>query len=269
MPPRHTLEQPVFIVGCGRSGTTVLGRLLAQHSQIAFLNGARQIWLHEPRTDVWSLQARERGGRLVLTANDVFEGAGERIVRDFLIEMRTQCAQRLVEKLPINSFRIDFISRIFPDAKFVHLVRNGLEVARSIGRVAERALWFGDDDYKWELLAAYARTHNAGALLQLCKDNDLRGLLEWRLTVTAAQNSLRTLPSQRSLEIRYEQLINNPLATCEALEKFVGIPPNAAMRTFAQQQIARQSAPIDATSLSSSQRLIGGELLARLGYLNA
>ncbi|MBN1225030.1 MAG: sulfotransferase [Candidatus Aminicenantes bacterium] len=38
----------------------------------------------------------------------------------------------LIEKLPINNFRLNLILRIFPDARFIHIYRNGLEVARSM-----------------------------------------------------------------------------------------------------------------------------------------
>jgi hypothetical protein len=36
------LTRPVFIVGCGRSGTTILGEMLGRHPQLAYLNEPRQ-----------------------------------------------------------------------------------------------------------------------------------------------------------------------------------------------------------------------------------
>ena len=38
----------------------------------------------------------------------------------------------LLEKLPINNFRLEFLNASFPDAKYIYLTRNGLEVSKSI-----------------------------------------------------------------------------------------------------------------------------------------
>ena len=38
----------------------------------------------------------------------------------------------LLEKLPINSFRLRFLKESFPEARYIYLTRNGLEVSKSI-----------------------------------------------------------------------------------------------------------------------------------------
>ena len=40
----------------------------------------------------------------------------------------------VLEKLPINNFRLKFLKKSFPKAKFIYLTRNGLEVSKSIER---------------------------------------------------------------------------------------------------------------------------------------
>ena len=35
---------PVFIIGCGRSGTTILGKTLSSHPEIKYLNERRDLW---------------------------------------------------------------------------------------------------------------------------------------------------------------------------------------------------------------------------------
>jgi LPS sulfotransferase NodH len=266
-PSAPELMRPVFIIGCGRSGTTILGTMLAQHPQLAYLNEPRHIWLYEPRTDIWSEKARQNGGRLKITAADLTATAASRITRAFAVETRLQNAQRLVEKLPINSFRIDFISALFPDALFVHLIRSGIEVAHSIAKRAEFGRWFGSKGYKWQLLAEYARERGEAELVELCTDNVTKGMLEWRLSGATALEELNKLPKTRSLEIRYESLLRDPLSVCKALEKFIGVEPSVNMRDFAATQIARQSPSVNAQSLTPAMRQIGGDWLARLGYL--
>ena len=267
LPGIGALVRPVFIIGCGRSGTTVLGQVLGRHPSLAFLNEPRNIWLYEPRTDIWSARARARGGRLGLSADDVQPSAAARIRRAFAAEAHLQRAERLVEKLPINAFRVGWLAGMFPDALFLHLIRNGLDVAASIARHSERAAWFGVEDYKWRLLVEHAGERGEADLVELCTDDFRRGLLEWRLSVATALDDLAKLPAERQLEIRYEQLVEQPAQVCEGLEAFVGIRHEPAMAAFARAELSRRSPPPDPVSLPPDAQRIAGDLLARLGYL--
>ena len=269
LPGAGALVRPVFVVGCGRSGTTALGRVLGAHPLLAYLDEPRDIWLYEPRTDIWSASARARGGRLRLSSGDLRPAAAARIRRAFAAEVRLRRAERLVEKLPINAFRIGYVAAMFPDALFVHLIRNGLEVAASIARQAARAQWFGFEDYKWRLLAERARERGEARLVGLCTDSFRRGLLEWRLSVATALDDLASLPAERQLEIRYERLVEQPVEVCEGLESFVGIRHEPAMAAFARAELSRRSPAPDPVPLPPDVQQIAGDLLARLGYLPA
>jgi hypothetical protein len=263
----EAVVRPVFIIGCGRSGTTVLGEVLCRHTLLAYVNEPRDIWFYEPRTDIWSAKARARAGRLRLSSRDVQPAAATRIRRAFAAEVRLQRAERLVEKLPINAFRVGWLAGMFPDALFVHLIRNGLEVAASIARQAERAQWFGSHDYKWRLLADLARERGEAGLVGLCTNSYHRGLLEWRLSVSTALDDLAKLPPERQLEIRYEQLVEQPAQICGGLETFIGIRHEPGMAAFARAELSRRSPPHDPVSLPPDAQRIAGDLLARLGYL--
>jgi hypothetical protein len=267
LPGTGVLVRPVLIVGCGRSGTTVLGQVLGSHPLLAYLNEPRDIWLYEPRTDIWSAEARARGGRLCLSRGDVRPAAAARIRRAFAAEVRLQRAERLVEKLPVNAFRVGWLAGMFPDALFVHLIRNGLAVAASIARQAERAQWFGFADYKWRLLAERARERGEGGLVGLCTDGFRRGLLEWRLSVSTALEDLAALPAERRLEIRYERLVEQPAEVCARLEAFIGIRHDPAMAVFARAEVGRRSPAPEPIAPAPEAQRIAGDLLARLGYL--
>lgn len=268
LPTLPTLVRPVFILGCGRSGTTILGETLDLHPQLAYLHEPRHIWAYEPRTDIWSEQAERVGGRLRLGVDDVRLESAAKIASAFATEVSRRRATFLVEKLPINSFRVEYIAALFSDARFVHIVRNGIEVARSIARrQAERGLWFGHRDYKWRLIAEQARATGHARLIELCSTAELKGLLEWRLSVVTARAALSRLPRECWLEVRYEDFIEDPAAVCQRLEPFIGIPPHQAMRDFAGAQLARRSQPADMRSISAEAEQIAGALLVELGYL--
>lgn len=270
-PNKKILTDPVFIIGCGRSGTTILGTLLSQHPQLAYLNEPRYIWYCEPKTDIWTEEAQRRSGKLQLTAKDLNKKTAAKIKQKFALQVRLQNGRRLVEKLPINSFRIDFINSLFPDARFVHLIRNGIEVAKSIAKLSETQAWFGvnNNNYKWQLLSEYASARGQGELVPLCTDNFLQGMLEWRLSVESAIEGLSNIESDRWLEIRYEDLLEKPIAVCTRLEQFIGVEPSQEMRQFAATQITRKSPPASRHTLSPTVQQIAGELLMRLNYTYA
>jgi len=269
LPGTRPLVRPVFIVGCGRSGTTALGQVLGRHPSLAYLNEPRDIWVYEPRTDIWSARATARGGRLRLSGSDVEPVAAARIGRAFAAEVRLQGAERLVEKLPINAFRIDYIAAMFPDARFVHLIRNGIEVATSIAEQVELGRWFGHQDRKWCRLVEHARERGEAGRVASCAVPFERGLLEWYLSVSAALESLGRLPAARWLELRYEGMVAAPGDICERLERFIGVRHEPALREAAVAKLARRSAPRDLAPLLPRAGPIAGDLLARLGYLEA
>ena len=256
------VEKPVFIVGCGRSGTTVLGRLIQSHPQLAYLNEAGHIWHYNPQVDIWGPKSAQRKGKLSLTAADLSPRVAERVHRAFAVELHRQGGDYIVEKTPVNSFRIDYLLGIFPDARFIHMLRNGVEVAHSIAVGVHAGTWH--KGRKWELLVDHARTQGKGHLSELCQSGIDRGLLEWRLFVTAARRNLSQIPPHRCLEIRYRDLIAAPHTACTQIETFIGVDTSQEMRQFAAEQIRRRSPQRDLTDLSRRQRQIGGELLTEV-----
>jgi hypothetical protein len=263
------LRRPVFIVGCGRSGTTILGETLAVHTSVTYLNEHRQLWADAyPATDVWSERARERGGRLDLSESTCTPEQSRRLTVNFYCETFVTGRPRLFEKLPINSFRLPFIDAVFPDALFVHLLRNGLEVARSIERMPKESLWYGHDDYKWKLLEDYAgRSERYGDLPALCDTARRRGLLEWRMSVEAAVEFLDALPAERHVSLTYEELLDRPVEVVRRIEEFAGLAPSKAVHEFAEANLQRRSPRIDVTHLSDVEERLAGDLMRRLGYL--
>jgi hypothetical protein len=265
------LDRPVFIVGCGRSGTTILGDTLAVHPDVTYLNEYRQLWADAyPETDVWSERARARGGRLEMTEAARTPERDLRLTANFYCETVVTGRPRLVEKLPINSFRLSFIDAIFPDAKFIHLLRNGLEVARSIDCMPAESEWYGHDEFKWNLLVEYAEGREQyRELPALCDTTRKRGLLEWRMSVEATMDFLAGLPMGRHMDVTYEELLDAPVDVTERIEEFVDLIPSSATHDFAEANLKRRSPVIEVTSLSEDEERLAGDLMRRLGYLRS
>ena len=250
---------PVFIIGCGRSGTTALGRTLGSHPAITYVNEPRGLWQKDPRTNVWNKQA-DSTGSIDLYADDA--GPETSAVLRKAFGKRTQPGTLLLEKTPINSFRVDYIRAVFPGARFLHLLRNGLDVAASIVRRTETTgkTWYGTGDSKWRLLSNYAARHGSGHLTEWAgTDLRSRGLVEWRLAVSHARPRL----DARDLEIRYEDLVGDPTTTLTAVLTWMGLSPDPVDPS----SLEARSEPI--RELDEDAAEVVGDLLRELGYAAA
>lgn len=274
MPPRPPADTPAtltaFITGCGRSGTTVLTRLLGKHRDVMALNDQHMLWAQVwPRYDIAGHVPFDPAASapLELTAAHVERDpvAAARL-RERLDERRDG-RRVLVEKLAVNNMRMGFLRALYPNCLIINIVRHGVEVARSIERRAIKGRWYGVRDSKWHNLVAHARDHGYGELLPLCTDFVHRGLLEWRMSVDAADEFFRQSGERGVLRLRYEDLVRDPIGACEQLERFLGIQPRPVMREFARTQIARHSPTADDRPAPEHTEAIAGPALLRLGYV--
>jgi hypothetical protein len=256
-------KSPVFILGCGRSGTTILGTALSKHQKVVYLNEPRDLWvLAYPETDIWSSQAFERKGKIILTESDEREEKSRKLREVFYLETVKSNKPVLIEKTPINNFRLHLINAIFPNARFIYIYRNGLEVASSIERRCYSSPWFGSNQYKWKQLTQIAMSSvDTEKLPALCTDFYDMGLLEWRLSTEAALNFLKRLPKERFFELTYNDLVDNPIATITKIVSFIGIPPDPDVLAFASENIRRKTNEIIYNSITEKEKIIGGEFL--------
>lgn len=262
-----------FLVGCGRSGTTILGRVLGAHPMVRFVNDRFQLWIEPfPFADIWGLRVDEPGNaaRVVLTAEDAARAPLE-ARQQFLRELTRLRHGRavVVEKLAINAFRLGFVRALVPDARVIWIIRDGVDVARSIARRIEAGLWLGRDDRKWSYLVALARQRGLGAIASRCATPYEMGLLEWRLSVEAVRSYVDEHGEEGLSRVRYERLLEDPGGEADRLAAWLGLPPSEAMRRFAMEQVIRRAAPSRPEGPPAATETIAGELLRQLGYASA
>ncbi len=108
------LDRPIVILGAPRSGTTFLARLLELHPDTARTREARLTWRYgnDRRSDE-------------LHPADARPEVVDHIRAQFAGRVGELGGGRLVEKTPANSVRPWFVDAVFPDARFVHVTRNG------------------------------------------------------------------------------------------------------------------------------------------------
>lgn len=236
-----SLDRPIIIVGAPRSGTTILSKMLQAHHEVEYLEEARLIWRY----------GNDRKSDMLRVA-DARPAVCRHIRREFADVLRASGRSRLVEKTPANSLRMGFIERVLPDARFVHIIRHGVDSTLSIrefwtnhayglkgiqkGRVSQRL-----KEVKLTRLPLYAKEvarrllpkSFAGVLghavwgpripgiASLLRELDLIEVcaLQWRMCVEQACQYGRSLPAGRYFECRLEELsaakMHEVLAFCE------------------------------------------------------
>jgi hypothetical protein len=207
--------RPIFVLGCPRSGTTLLQQMLHSHHRIAFPSETRFVHAsYEARHEFGDLERAENrralaewitGGPgtkftvLELDAADVIEEIvhgpptlGSAIATVFRAYAREHGKPRWGDKRPSYFRRVPMLQRMFPDAQFVHLVRDGRDAVSSLKRMP----WF-----KGDIFAA---------------------ALTWREAVDAGARLRTRLGPDTFYEFRYEDLVGESEDALAKLCAFLG-----------------------------------------------
>ena len=223
----------LFIVGCARSGTTLLRRIVDAHPEIAittemhwishYLNYFKnQNRLVTPKL-VSELAGHKRFAQFEIPREE-FEGllgSGETIPyptflnRVFGLYGKIKNKPLVGNKTPAYVRRIPTLHALWPDAKFVHIIRDGRDVCLSIlnWKKAERT---------------------AGRYASWEEDPVSTTALWWERKVRKAREDGAALGSGLYHETLYEALVEDPQRECERLCEFLGVPYYDAMIRFAE-----------------------------------
>lgn len=228
MTDEQLLERPIIVLGSPRSGTTFLGQLISRHRDVKYCVEPRLTWKYG-----------NDGKSDFLTVDDARPNVVEHIRRSFANMVREEGRTRLAEKTPSNSIRPEFVEKVFPDARYIHIIRNGVDSALSIrsfwegathgikrvasGRMSQRRaeLQWWRVPYYWReilrrfapaILKPYLGQNHWGPRLpgmeQMVRDVGLMGVccMQWRMCVELSCQFGRQLPADRYFECRLEDL---------------------------------------------------------------
>ena len=234
---------PVFVLGCPRSGTSLLFKLLGRHPELQSLSGEGHVlWntYQHPRLKAWSSDRA--------TAADVSAAERRFMYRSISALVGTR---RFLEKTPKNMLRVPYLEELFGDARYVLLKRDGRAVVNSLIE-------------GWEV-----RQSPVYRLPEPLELREYRGRLwsfvlppEWRrwaktsiAQVAAVQyassydialEDLAVLPPRRVIELRFEDLLARPLEETarllDALE-LPGVPEVDAMAGNLSGNVVQSNSP--------------------------
>lgn len=250
------IDRPIFIVGCHRSGTTIFYETLAHHPEVVYFTNASSMY---PNTPILNNQLMDWAGKnppkIERFANDglfvnyATPSEGIRIWERFMADRDNYAldetednpamehylkhtiqkhlkhfgGQRFLNKNPDNSARIRYLNKLFPDAYFIHIVRDGRAVCASLLKFRKAAADFFGPHHRHATSGIKVKTWDEIAQYWDKDPIYSTGLL-WRdVLETLAQDRPRILP-KRYLEIRYEDFCQHPLAILKDVCQFCQLP---------------------------------------------
>lgn len=274
---------PLFLVGTGRSGSTVVARLLSRHERFAYLTRladrhpertglarlllhlfelplvGRLLWrrfnLHEAYS-FWELHAKGFSEPVRdLVGRDVTDRA-RRNLTGAVEGLVTRRKPRFLAKLT-GWGRIGYLREVFPNARFVHLVRDGRDVANSLLKVPFWKGWEGPGKWRFGPLPPH--------LEEAWEEHDrsfvvLAGLC-WKMLVNAADGAGRELPADRFLTVRYEDFVAAPGKTLREILEFAGLEFTARVRKLAEEADIFDASGKHRADLTEEQQSVLRDLL--------
>jgi len=269
------MSAPLLVLGVRRSGTTLLRVMLDRNSALAipdesyfipqlarrhgrrpdpveFLDDLRRV----PTLRDWGLAPDDVAPRLRPGMT-----TGEAIAAVYEAYAAARGKARWGDKTPMYMEYLSLLQELLPDARFVHLIRDGRDAALSFLGMPE-----GVVTRTW----AHPRTAPDFAC-------------QWRREVLAGRALGRRVGAERYLELRYEALVEGPERELERVCAFAGLRYEPAMLGYAdevdvstkphQQSLKRPPTPglrnwrtAMATDDERAFEAVAGDLLAELGY---
>jgi hypothetical protein len=189
------------VVGSPRSGTTLLRSILDSHPHVC--------------CPTWETGLFDRLSAFV--SGDFVKRRGSEanfcsLSRPEVIAWLRRCADDLMggflarsgksrwgEKTPAHVFHMRLIDEVYPGSQFIHIIRDGREVVRSLQNVE-----WSRHDIRWSVS-------------------------RWTESVAAGRSAGEHLGPTRYLEVRYEELTRDSRGTVERLCSFLGEPFSESM----------------------------------------
>lgn len=199
---------PVFILSCERSGSTLLRMIIDTHSQIAcpaqaYLGPTCRSLYDTIRFSVgqrFDGSERDRDAQVLQEVRAIVDGLMQRYAS--MRGKRLWC-----EKTTLNVDFLDILSKVFPDARYLCLYRNSMDVVQS-------CLKFSSLGFMPEL-ASYVAAQ---------PDNLVAAMAESWLDKNTKILDFESAHRDRCLRVIYEEMTRDPRATLPHIFAFLGLP---------------------------------------------
>ena len=284
------MSDTVILVGAARSGTKFLRDILAtsEHANCVPYD-VNYVWrygLENHPDDALPVGLLSQKARKFIPST----------LRKLAKINATDTHTKLIEKTVSNGLRLPYVHAVYPNAKYVHLIRDGRAVTESAMRLwqappdwaalwkkfremplsnVEYALWFGTNTVKglfdrrgggkvWgPRYPGIEKDLESKDLLEICS-------LQWLHSVQVALEGLKEIPASQTIEVRYEDLVSDE-NTLASLCEFIGLSdPETVLAAYRKRvQGGQNDKWLERIDPANRERMteIMGEGLKQLGFL--
>lgn len=285
MKDRKGSFQPIFVIGAARSGTNMLRDILTQIPNTG-------TWNCDEINPIW------RHGNLnhpndVFTSSMVNPNIKRYIRRAFTRIAHKTSAQYVIEKTCANSLRVPFINKIFPNGKYIFIIRDGRDTVASasirwnapfeliytlkklryipIIDIPFYAYRFGWNRIKqvfsnkkqlsfWGVQIEDIQEHlKSRTLSEVCA-------LQWKECVEASHKDLSEINGEQVLQVRYEEFVNDPKSELTKILNFIGmegtdIDLDSLVKNVKKSSVGKYQSALSNPKLSDIEKLIDSTLI--------
>lgn len=264
-----SMNEPVFVLGNPRSGTSLLRLMLTSHSEVVIPPEAGfMCWLHakyapfskydwrdtsklalfcadvagSKKFDTWNLATRDVVASLASSRPETYAEACECVYKAF-VQKTKPSATRWGDKNNFHCGRVHVLRSLFPKAQFLHIVRDPRDVACSYRDVMNLA---SQSPYRPNLPVNFEQIAQ-----------------QWIENVSSVRMTCGHMPAWQRCVIRYEDLVNSSGETLSGICRWLGLEFEAEMLRFNEKNKAECLEP--ETTLDWKRRTLDPPTASRVG----
>jgi len=241
----NTALNPIFIIGAPRSGTNMLRDILSEFNDL-------ETWPCDEINYIWR-HHNIHMSHDVFTEEQVSNKVRQYLRNTFLKFQEQHQCKYVLEKTCANSLRIPFIHKIFPEAKYIFIYRDGPDAIGSaklrwtanldINYILKKVKFVPATDLPFyalryiyhrvfKLFSKEKRLASWGPTLPnmqtLLKKYSLIEIcsIQWKTCFQKAKNDLGQIDNKQQIHISYENFVNNPQEQLKNILTFLDIKPD-------------------------------------------
>jgi hypothetical protein len=277
------INKPIIIIGTGRSGSTIFHNVFSHFDKLAWIsslanktpNNFKKHQLLMKGLDVpiieniltkkflvgegynfWDFYANGFSTPFRDLTEDDLSIRFKNNLNTGMSKLLTKSRNRLLLKIT-GWPRITFLKSVFPDAKFIHIIRDGRAVANSLINVDFWWGWRGPNNWRWgELSKDYYEEW-----LKYDKSFIALAAIEWKIIMDALEIGKKALNKNNFLEIKYKDLCENPINEFEKVFEFSELEMTKKFKRFINDTSFRNTNSKWQKELNEKQKTILNDVL--------